>query len=90
MRNPRKWSFEYTPEISKLCTRFVGDFEPMTGKMLPRELMQYAKMVGACCWDRAIVWMLAGHSVQLNIHDIYVNNMLIKCRIRRTADVRLI
>jgi hypothetical protein len=30
------------------------------------------------------------HSVQLNIHVIYVNNMLNKCRIRRPADVRRI
>jgi hypothetical protein len=34
--------------------------------------------------------MAALHSVQLNIHVIYVNNMLNKCRIRRSADVRRI
>jgi hypothetical protein len=31
-----------------------------------------------------------GHSVQLNIHDINVNNMLNNGRIRRPADVRRI
>lgn len=81
-------------EKNKAYTKHIilSSTSPCLSSKIKNELTT-GKMWSAVVTDvknKSTLQQLDLHSVQLNIHDIYVNNMLIKCRIRRTADIQLI